>query len=542
MAGRPKRILVAGLASLFAAGTVFGYAGCTAVQAAEERSERGGITLSDEEREIYDRLYDKIIKIASDGGSTSDMLSGKKMTVSWSYEELGLSSSASDSSCRTEALKALRTSLNKVRDALIAECPYELYWFDKTTGYSYSYSNPERNKDTVSVEIANIKFAVAQAYQLGGNANKVSAVKAMMAERSVSYAQAIVDKYRNASDYDKLSGYKDEICSLADYDDTITENSVVPYGDAWQIIYVFDQNPDTKVVCEAYAKAFQYLCDQTEFDDQKIECCTVSGTMNGIVHMWNIVTMPDGKNYIVDPTNCDEGTLSALDGGIFLAGGTGDIVNGYQVMGYPYRYDENIIEDYGTGESVLALASAAYVPGSEPEEETGGEGQDPAGTRDPADTKDPAESGGDSTETTDPVKTEDPAETKDPAEPEDPVETKDPVKSEDPAADTQDKNATDAEGSDTKDPASGSLTDDKKDGSSQTDQKTTSPASDSGKGTVAKVTVTPKTQSSQPSSSAAKTSKAPKTGDTSELLLWGAMLTLAGGAGVTLTLGRKRES
>ena len=181
MAGRPKRILVVGLASLFAAGTVFGYAGCTAVQAAEERSERGGITLSDEECEIYDRLYDKIIKIASDGGSTSDMLSGKKMTMSWSYEELGLSSSASDSSCRTEALKALRTSLNKVRDALIAECPYELYWFDKTTGYSYSYRNPERNKDTVSVEIANIKFAVAQAYQLGGNVNKVSAVKAMMA-------------------------------------------------------------------------------------------------------------------------------------------------------------------------------------------------------------------------------------------------------------------------------------------------------------------------------------------------------------------------
>ena len=122
------------------------------------------------------------------------------------------------------------------------------------------------------------------------------------------------------------------------------------------------------------------------------------------------------------------------------------------------------------------------------------------------------------------------------------METKDPVKSEDPAAEPQDKDAADAEGSDTKDPASGSLTDDKKDGSSQTDQKTTSPASDSGKGTGAKVTVTPKTQSSQPSSSAAKTSKAPKTGDTSELLLWGAMLTLAGGAGVTLTLGRKRES
>ena len=510
MAGRPKRILVAGLASLFAAGTVFGYVGSTAVQAAEERSERGGITLSDEECEIYDQLYDKIIKIASDGGSTSDMLGGKKITLSWTYEEVGLSD-AGDSSCSAEALKALRASLNKVRDALISECPYELYWFDKTTGYSYSYRSPERNKDTVSVEIANIKFAVSEAYQLGGNVNKVSAVKAMMAERTVAYAQEIVEKYKDASDYDKLSGYKNEVCRLADYDDTITENSVVPYGDAWQIIYVFDQKPETKVVCEAYAKAFQYLCDQTEFDDQGIECSTVSGTMNGIVHMWNIVTMPDGGNYIVDPTNCDEGTLSALSGGIFLAGGTGDITNGYQVMGYPYRYDENIIEDYGTGESVLAIASAAYVPGTEPEEETGGEGQDSAETRDPAETKDPVE-------TTDPTETENPADTKDPAETENPEEVKDPAETEDPA--------------DMKDPAA------------QTDQekKTASPASDSGNGSASKVTVTPKTQSAQPASSTAKTSQAPKTGDTSELLMWSALLTLAGGAGITMTLSRKRDS
>lgn len=558
MAGRPKRILVAGLASLFAAGTVFGYVGIgsTAVQAAEERSERGGITLSDEECEIYDRLYDKIIKIASDGGSTSDMLTGKKMTLSWSYEELGLSSSASDSSCRTEALKALRTSLNKVRDALIAECPYELYWFDKTTGYSYSYRTPERNQDTVSVEIANIKFAVSEAYQLGGNVNKVSAVKAMMAERTVAYAQEIVEKYRDASDYDKLSGYKDEVCRLADYDDTITESSAVPYGDAWQIIYVFDQKPETKVVCEAYAKAFQYLCDQTEFDDPEIDCSTVSGTMNGIVHMWNIVTMPDGRNYIVDPTNCDEGTLSALSGGIFLAGGTGDITNGYQVMGYPYRYDENIIEDYGTGESVLAIASTAYVPGTEPEEGTGGEGQNPAETRDPAETKDPVE-------TTDPTETENPADTKDPAEIEnpdevkdpaetadpgevkDPAETEDPADTKDPAAQTPDEDVTDTEDPETKDPAEDGSTDDGKDDGSQTDQeqKTAAPASDSGNGSASKVTVTPKTQSAKPSSSTAKTtSQAPKTGDTSELLMWSALLTLAGGAGITLTLSRKRES
>lgn len=361
MAGKPKRILVAGLASLFAAGAIFGYAGCTEVQAAEERSERGGITLTDQECQIFDRLYNKIIQIASNGGSTSDMLSGKRMTLSWTYEELGLNG-PSDISGSTEAVNALRSSLNKVRDALVAECPYELYWFDKTTGYSYSYCNPKRNTNTVSVEITNIKFAVAQSYQLNGDVNKVSAVKAVTAERTVSYADEIVAKYSSASDYEKLAGYKNEICALADYDDTITEESGTPYGDAWQIVYVFDRNPDTRVVCEAYAKAFQYLCDRTEFNDPEVQCRTVSGTMNGIIHMWNIVAMPDGENYIVDPTNCDEGTLLYSSGGVFLQGGTGDAVNGYQVMGYPYCYDENMITDYGIDSSALAIAPAAYVP------------------------------------------------------------------------------------------------------------------------------------------------------------------------------------
>lgn len=358
MTGRKKKLLALGIAALITAGTVFGYAGSSTVQAAE----RGGVSLSYKECEIYDKLYDRIVRIASDGGGTGDMLGGEEITLSWTYGELGLSGSG-DASAKTQALSALRTSLNRVRDALISECPYELYWFDKTAGYSYSYRNPKLNSSTVSVDVVSIKFAVSQAYQQGGDANKVSGAKAQQAEQTVSYAQEIIAKYRTASDYEKLSGYVQEICGLAVYDDTITENGTVPYGDPWQIMYVFDRNPNTKVVCEAYAKAFQYLCDGTDFDSPCIECHTVSGVMNGIIHMWNIVTMPDGGNYIVDPTNCDEGTLYAPAGGIFLQGGTGDVVNGYQVLGYPYYYDDNIIQAFGTG-GVLAIASSAYASGT----------------------------------------------------------------------------------------------------------------------------------------------------------------------------------
>ena len=52
------------------------------------------------------------------------------------------------------------------------------------------------------------------------------------------------------------------------------------YGDPWQLVYVFDGDPSTNVVCEGYAKAFQYLCDLTRFDGD-VTCRTVSGTMNG---------------------------------------------------------------------------------------------------------------------------------------------------------------------------------------------------------------------------------------------------------------------
>ena len=39
-------------------------------------------------------------------------------------------------------------------------------------------------------------------------------------------------------------------------------NNGLPYGDPWQLIYVFDDDPDTNVVCEGYAKAFKYEADE----------------------------------------------------------------------------------------------------------------------------------------------------------------------------------------------------------------------------------------------------------------------------------------
>ena len=85
------------------------------------------------------------------------------------------------------------------------------------------------------------------------------------------------------------------------------------------------------------------------------------GTGAGM-HMWNIVTL-DGYNYLVDITNSDTGTLGQ-NGGLFLAGTSGDMDTGYTFQAgnanISYQYDEVQAELYGS--EILTLASGDYTP------------------------------------------------------------------------------------------------------------------------------------------------------------------------------------
>ena len=125
---------------------------------------------------------------------------------------------------------------------------------------------------------------------------------------------------------------------------------------------VFDGDPATNVVCEGYAKAFQYLCDLSEFKGD-IVCRTVTGSMNGGDHMWNVVQMEDGKNYMVDVTNCDSGTIGAPDK-LLLAGGTREDGGRAYIMplnpgsmAYAYRDEQKDLYTDG----YLELSGSAYV-------------------------------------------------------------------------------------------------------------------------------------------------------------------------------------
>lgn len=310
--------------------------------------------LKETEKPIYAKLKSEIASVAKNGGSTVFKLETSNIT--WKTDKTGRE-------LRTEATEKFSEAVDtgKILNFLLADCPYELYWFDKTKtgGITWGYSVTSGGGGA-SISALTVTFKVTKAYQ-GGNATTVAAEKAIATAGTVATAQNIVKEHANKSDYEKLLAYKDEICKLTSYNNSVAVGSYKGgYGDPWQIIYVFDNNPATSVVCEGYAKAFQYLCDLSTFTGDTA-CYTVSGTMAGGKgagsHMWNVVTL-EGKNYLVDVTNSDESMIGQY-GGLFLAE-TGGVVGGGYAFAIPpsstitYTYDADMTAMYGN--SILTLA------------------------------------------------------------------------------------------------------------------------------------------------------------------------------------------
>lgn len=258
--------------------------------------------------------------------------------------------------------------------ALLTDMPYELYWFDKVTGFEYecvTYGNGIFYK---------FCFTVGGSYQV--SEYTIDTTKTGAATTAAANAKAVVDQVKadvtaktDYTDYDILLAYKKWICNAVSYnEDAATAGNFSERTDPWQIIYVFDNDSSTNVVCEGYAKAFQYLCELTEeFKDKNFACYTVTGNMsanggNGEGHMWNIVHL-DGENYLVDVTNSDTNTIGK-DGELFLAGATGSVSAGYTITiedqnSVTYTYDDDTTDLWST--TALTLATGNYAI---PEEDT----------------------------------------------------------------------------------------------------------------------------------------------------------------------------
>ncbi|MCI8378890.1 MAG: leucine-rich repeat protein [Lachnospiraceae bacterium] len=328
--------------------------------------------LNDNEKKIYTKLKDIITEIA-DGKRKETIFTLDNLNFYAHYEYFGQIT-------KDEVVQSFFTNefnIDKIFDLLLLDCPYELYWYNKSKGveYSYSYSyNPQHESGITKIDLTlkkiTFKYQVASDYAEDAGNNqyytyRMDASKVKRAQEAKSNAFSIVQKYMNLDDYDKLYAYKNEICNLVEYDDRAAgKGDLLTINDPWQLISVFDNDNTTNVVCEGYSKAFAYLCENSNFQNN-IKCYIVTGTMKASTeggHMWNIVTMENGKSYIVDITNCDGNGMGAIDQ-LFLAGLSGNVDAGYTFTNKKghtayYTYDESIKQLYP--KTILALSDTNY--------------------------------------------------------------------------------------------------------------------------------------------------------------------------------------
>ena len=328
---------------------------------------------------VYSLLAERTNTVAAEGGSTvfDIPLSELGTQLSWTKEELGGITIISDGKITQEAKDAVSERLDTgnlrlVLTALQQDYPFGMYWYDKTPGagtklgVSYTLS---ATSSSISIKsgTAAYSFSVAADY---GSGYAVDPVQVSRAQTAAENARAIVSTYAECPDLEKLTCYRDEICALTSYNSAAAAGGI-PYGDPWQAIYVFDGDPETKVVCEGYSKAFEYLCDMSAFLSPAVSCISVTGFMNGSDHMWNIVTLADGENVLADLTNSDGGS-AARNNGLFLVGYCeGNVWEGYVIVHGKtrtlYTYDDRMTALMTENELTLSLRqyTVAFVDGED---------------------------------------------------------------------------------------------------------------------------------------------------------------------------------
>lgn len=349
------------------------------------------VALNEVTNNIYRRLVPEIKKIAA-GESASATIAITDMPITYTQGDLGHITIVKDGALSEEAgarigeLFGADVNHDALLSKLLANMPYELYWFDKTNGMAISYGI-EADENTVTIPYIVVGFCVADAYRdttkyLVDDEDKIvkdedgnpvpdytaiDTAKTGAAKTAAATAAQVVAKNQGKGTYSKLVAYADYIKNAVSYNYAAADkNNNYHYGDPWQLIYVFDENPDTNVVCEGYSKAFKYLCDLTwTGSDPEVACYLPTGTMDGGTgagdHMWNIVSI-GGANYLTDITNCDSGTTGAPDQ-LFLCGAEGSVDASYAAATtngtVTYVYDQNTKDIY---DQELVLSETKYSP------------------------------------------------------------------------------------------------------------------------------------------------------------------------------------
>ena len=256
-----------------------------------------------------------------------------------------------DTNIKTTGVLGSQASATKVWHALLSDLPYELYWHDKTEGKGVTFTYSGSFKDVT------FSFTVAEDFR-GADLTTTNIPNVPAA---VQTARSVVAANASKADHDKLQAYRQYICDQVSYNYAAARGEYANgYGNPWQLLWVFDGDSTTNVVCEGYAKSFKYLCDLTEESNGwtgDVETISVTGTMGTENHMWNIVRIGSG-NYLVDVTNCDTG-MKGYPQKLFLRGAVGDGIS-YTVENTVYTYGTETRTGFAAAD--LKLSGTDYTP------------------------------------------------------------------------------------------------------------------------------------------------------------------------------------
>ena len=271
-------------------------------------------------------------------------------TLKAEIEKIG-SGQRKDTNIKTTGVLGSQASATKVWHALLSDLPYELYWHDKTEGKGVTFTYSGSFKDVT------FSFAVAQEFR----GKDMTTTNIPNVPAAVQTARSVVAANASKSDHDKLQAYRQYICDQVSYNYAAARGEYAnSYGNPWQLLWVFDGDSTTNVVCEGYAKSFKYLCDLTEESNGwtgDVETINVTGTMGTENHMWNIVRI-GGGNYLVDVTNCDTG-MKGYPQKLFLRGAVGDGIS-YTVENTVYTYGTETRTGFAAAD--LKLSGTDYTP------------------------------------------------------------------------------------------------------------------------------------------------------------------------------------
>ena len=345
------------------------------VLAADDSEVLVGIqALNAPEQAVYRAVASKLPSLAAYGGSTQLTLNIRKQGV-----VLKIDGVAEDGSY----IGSIDLDIKKIVLALLRENPYTMYWYDPME--VVYYGTQDRLPvglavgSTVELSTLTIKLPVGKAYRETYTSQplyRISSKGAALAREARNNADALIEEAMALDTVEqRLKHFFSYIKDNVGYDSSHQDDS-----NTWQMIWVFDEDEDTNVVCEGYAKAFKYLCDSIG-----VECYLVTGTArlknnagSGVstsLHMWNVVVL-DGNSYLVDITNCDTNGVGAEDLLFMkLPDAGGSVENGYSfadAANVCFTYDEETLMMLGeTG--VLSL----LVPSPEDPEPEDPEPEDP---------------------------------------------------------------------------------------------------------------------------------------------------------------------